>query len=200
MPLLVWYTNLMKLSIVSYLDPTSSAQVRAIQRELSRVTGSKASLESWEPHITIGDGIDIADQDLPAVQAAFQEMASRMAPFSLELGDIATITNRKGGIDEVTTPYVIYINVNMNHVLLDLVAKTAKITAETAKWYFMHQPYQAHCTLAFRDLTKKDFAVGRAHLVHTAPAGTVTINHVALVKKLPSLDRELVRFPFEVTE
>jgi 2'-5' RNA ligase len=184
MPLLVWYTNLMKLSIVSYLDPTSSAQVRAIQRELSRVTGSKASLESWEPHITIGDGIDIADQDLPAVQAAFQEMASRMAPFSLELGDIATITNRKGGIDEVTTPYVIYINVNMNHVLLDLVAKTAKITAETAKWY----------------LTKKDFAVGRAHLVHTAPAGTVTINHVALVKKLPSLDRELVRFPFEVTE
>lgn len=49
----------MKLSIVSYLDTASSTEVRKLQQKLSEITGSHASLTSWEPHVTVGDAVEV---------------------------------------------------------------------------------------------------------------------------------------------
>ena len=54
----------MRLSIVSYLDPQASAQVRDLQYAISDITRSRASLLSWGPHVTLADGVEAEDDQI----------------------------------------------------------------------------------------------------------------------------------------
>lgn len=184
----------MQLSIVSYLDLKSSIEVRNLQQKLSKITGSKASLMSWEPHITVGDGIEVDADSLERFKNGIRGIVDRTTSFGLQLRDIATIDNRKGGIGEVTTPYVIYLDVKVNDDLLKLVDEVGKATDGFEKWYYMPQPFTPHCTLAFRDLSKEGFELGIEFFKDQSIELMATIDHIALVEKLPDLDRELVRF------
>jgi hypothetical protein len=47
----------MKLSIVSFFDAQSTKTIRDLQHTISELTGSHAALQTWQPHVTIGDGI-----------------------------------------------------------------------------------------------------------------------------------------------
>jgi len=186
----------MKLSIVSYLDPHSSAIVRSLQEELSGITHSKASLSSWQPHVTIGDGIELDDNELHELKTNLANIARETKQFSLNLSDVGSMDNWKGGKDEEVTPYVIYLDVEVTDSLTSLVNQAAEISNRHTKWYIMPKPYLPHVTLAFRDLPKEGFHKGLHYLRGQDIEISATIDHVALVEKLPNLDRELVRYRF----
>jgi 2'-5' RNA ligase len=190
----MWSTFYMKLSLVSYLDQTSSSLVREIQQNLSDITGSKASLSSWQPHVTVGDGVEVNEEQCNQLKNRINEISTSTAKYLLKLHGIGTLDNWKGGAGE--TPYVIYLDVVINDELVKVVDDVDRATYEYSKWYLMPRPYLPHCTLAFRDLTKEGFEKGLEYLKNVDPSITATVDHIALVDKLPDVDRELVRFNF----
>ncbi|MDB5162094.1 MAG: Phosphoesterase [Candidatus Saccharibacteria bacterium] len=187
----------MKLSLVSYLDSASLRKVRELQQKLSEITGSKASLTSWDPHITIGDGVVVTEESLQKFQKQVQTIASSTVSFPLKLQGIGTMTNFKGGTGEQVSPHVLYIDVTVTDQLQRLVDSVSHVSNGYEKWYFMPKPYQPHCTLAFRDLSEDGFRLGLEYLKKQNIDLTSTIDHIALVEKLENLDRELVRFNLE---
>ncbi|NCD00467.1 MAG: hypothetical protein EOL95_12320 [Bacteroidia bacterium] len=184
----------MKLSIVSYLDPESSHKVRELQQKLSDITGSRVSLSSWEPHVTIGDGVEVDYGDLKSLKYKIDSLSIKTDPFELNLQGIGSLDNWKGGSDE--TPYVIYLNVVLTEELMKFVNEIESICNKYNKWYFMPRPYMPHCTLAFRDLTKVGYENGLKYLQKVDPKLKAKIDHIALVEKLTDFDSELIRFKF----
>ncbi len=182
----------MKLSIVSYLDSESSKKVRAIQRELSNITGSVGALTSWEPHITVGDGIETDEEQLMKLKDCIRSLSSQSSPFKLSLKGTGSLDNWKGGSGETT--YVIYLKVVLTDELVKIVNEIKQATKQYNTWYLMPQPYLPHCTLAFRDLTIDGYKKGIKYLEQLNPKISATINHIALVEKLPDVDHELIRF------
>jgi len=174
----------------------SSRKVRELQQKLSEITGSKASLSSWQPHVTVGDGVEVDDEQLQELQNEMIGIADQSHTFLLSLKGFSTLENWKGGEDENVSPFVIYLDVHVNPDLTRLIESIANVTTKIDKWYLMPEPYVAHCTLAFRDLSEEGFKLGVEYLQKTDLSLTATIDHLALVEKLPSVDRELVRFNF----
>jgi len=186
----------MKLSIVCYLDINSSKTVRELQRELSKVSGSVASLASWEPHVTIGDGIEVNDIELGAVKAELASLGREITAFPLSLQGVESRDDRIGGEDEETTPYLIYLGVTVGDDLRALVDRVGYLTMYLRKWYVMPKPYVPHVTLAFRDLNECGFYEGLKYLSDKDISITATIGHFSLVEKLPTVDREIARLNF----
>ncbi|HMM62132.1 MAG TPA: hypothetical protein PKC86_01080 [Candidatus Saccharibacteria bacterium] len=184
----------MKLSIVSYLDDDSMAIVRGVQEELSEITGSKASLELWQPHITVGDGVEVNDDEFIKLRYELDDAAAKTTRFNVDLYDIIKHDSRVGGSGEETTPYGLYLDVRINDNLLELVANISNSTKALSKWYFMPKPYHPHCALAFKDLSKEGFERGIAFLDTQDLKLNVSLDHFSLVEMLPSATREIARF------
>ena len=187
----------MQFSIVSYLDPQATAQVRGLQRTISEVTGSHASLSSWEPHVTIGDGVAVDDTERTRLVGETQQLADETSAFELHMSGFSSLDNRPIGIGEVSTPYVLFVDVQVNPQLLDIVDRMQVITDKYTAWYHMPQPYLPHVTLAFRDLTREGFERGLDYLSDKDIRITSVIDHIALVEKLETKDVEYTRIPLE---
>ena len=192
----MWSTFDMRFSIVCYLDSESTDSVRFIQEELGKLTGARASLDLWKPHITVGDGIEIEKNQLPELKKLFEDTTSSIKPFDIYMHGILKIDSRKGGEGEVTTPYGLYLNVEKNEALINLVENISKATEGKNKWYLMPSPYHPHCTLAFKDLGKEGFEIGAKYLDDTSLALKAKVDQVTLVEMLSSETREFVRFNF----
>jgi len=188
----MWSILYMKLSLVSYLDEQSSAAVREIQQKLSDVTGSKASLAAWEPHVTIGDGVEVSEVQLEKLKNHVEPLAKRTAAFKLKLHGIGSLDNWQGGAGE--TPFVIYLDIILNENLVNIVNAVDLISNHYQKWYSMPRPYLPHSTLAFRDLDKEGYEKGLSYIERLNPDISALIDHIAVVEKLPNSDRELIRF------
>jgi 2'-5' RNA ligase len=185
----------MQLSIVSYLDPEASAKIRKLQREVSEVTGSQASLSSWQPHITLGDGVEVTNLELDEFKDEIQEAAQSTTPFSINITGFRSLSSRPIGVGEVSTPYAIFINAVASQELLELVSRIENATIGRSIWYQMPQPFLPHVTLAFRDLTEAGYNNGLEYLSDKNIVLSSVIDHVALVQKYPDSDIELIRIP-----
>jgi 2'-5' RNA ligase len=183
----------MKLSIVSYLDKDTTEIVRKWQHELSAITGSVAAVVSWEPHVTIGDGVEVSEPEIPGLLANLRKVTALNSSFPLRLSGIGTFDSRPIGRGETSTPYVIYLVVTQNDALLHLVRDIAEATNGYQKWYRMHVPYTPHVTLAFRDLDKPGYEKGLAYLSGKSFDVTTEVHHIALVEKLENNDLEYTR-------
>jgi 2'-5' RNA ligase len=186
----------MRFSVVCYLDSDSTNIVRCIQQKLGELTGARASLDLWKPHVTVGDGIEVDEGELMVVKSAFEESIKSTSPFYVSMRDILKVDFREGGTGETTTPYGLYLDVVRNDDLLGLVEKVSKVSKKLSKWYFMPIPYHPHCALAFKDLDKDGFIEGARYLDDQTFDINARIDHVALVEMLPDETRELYRFNF----
>jgi len=187
----------MKLSIVSYLDEDTTKTVRAIQEELSTITGSKAAVRAWQPHITVGDGPEVDDTQLQQLRKQLASMASNQLPFQLNTIGFGTFSERPIGRSETSTPYVIYLDVALSAPLTHLVESLYKLTDQYDKWYKMVKPYTPHITLAFRDLDEAGFKKGLAYIQNKSGEFSSRIDHLALVEHRADKDEEFERFTFE---
>lgn len=171
----------MRLSIVSYLDPQASAQVRDLQYAISDITRSRASLLSWGPHVTLADGVEAEDDQIENLVESIAEAATRHPYFNLTASSYGFFYNRPLGKDEISTPYALFLKVSTNERLLSLSAEITKVISTYPIWYNMPLPYQPHITLAFRDLDRQGFDKGIAYLDDQQISLTATIDHIALV-------------------
>lgn len=183
----------MQLSIVSYLDAESTERVRILQRQLAKVTGSRASLSSWSPHITVGDGVVVDEVQFESLLTDMAEIASKNHVFDVVASDFGSLDSRPIGVGEKSTPYVIYVDVAVSQDLTELVSMIREVTSNYSKWYQMPDPYLPHITLAFRDLDKEGYERGLDYLMAKTMTITSKINHIALVQKLEAADKEVAR-------
>lgn len=72
-------------SIVSYLEGVEYERVRTLQRALFERTGSRACLDDWEPHLTVGSGVWVSDEERAEVEDALTRIAADTKPFSVAL-------------------------------------------------------------------------------------------------------------------
>lgn len=187
-----------KFSIICYLEGESKQKVRNLQNKLFELTGSRACLDCWEPHLTVGDGIWVTSNELKEAETLFQGLADSEDSFEVTLEGFGGRTDRPSGIGEVTTPYVLWIDVVVNDELRRLVNKMKdSITSKYKLWWSMPQPYTPHVTLAFRDLTEEGYKMGNEYLEKEGFKDSILISHIALVENLPDKDVEYKRFYFK---
>jgi 2'-5' RNA ligase len=186
-----------KYSIVTYLNDESSKKVREIQQKLFELTGSRACLDEWEPHTTVGSGIWVTEEELAEVEKTFTQLAKETKPFSVTVSGFGGLTDRKGGEGEATTPYVLWIDIVVGDELKNLAGMIEEeVTSKYKLWYKMPVPYTPHVTVAFRDLNKEGYEKGREYLKELNFEDEIIISHIALVEKLPGKDVEYKRFDF----
>lgn len=187
----------MKYSIVSYLDKVATQKILQLQKELSHVTGSIASLTHWEPHITVGDGVDLSSDDLRIFRSQLEEDLIKIKPFKVILDGFIFNDNRTMGVDEKSTPYLIAVDVQQNDSLAELVKTIELMTSNMTRWYNQPIPYKPHVTLAFRDLTEEGYKLGINYIHNKKIHLDSLVDHVSLVEKLADKDVEIVRIPLK---
>ena len=103
---------------------------------------------------------------------------------------------RKGGEDETSTPYGLYLDVTRNDGWLGLVEKIASWSEQLRKWYYIPNPYHPDYALAFEDLNEAGYVNETRHLDNRALFIKVRIDYVSLVEMQPGKTHEFARFSF----
>lgn len=187
-----------KYSIVCYLEGESESRVRAIQEKLFELTGSRKCLDAWTPHLTLGSGIIVSSEQQEAVDKAFERLAESQATFTTTLSGLGGTKSWKGAVEGLTTPYVLWINVEVSkelQKLFDLIADS--ITSAYETFYPRIVEYVPHVTVAYGDLTEAGYAIGEECLKTINFRDEIEISHVALVENFPEKDVEYKRFYFK---
>lgn len=176
---------MLKSSIISYLDEDITKKIQDIQQRLFELTGSRACLDLWEPHLTVGDGVTIKDEDLEDFYSEIQNTIADIKPFSIEIKDYDFMDNWPGGSLEDHTPYVIYLNVVVNNELLSLVNSLIKVTERKDAYYQQLQGgrYIPHITVAYKDLTREGFEKAKKLLSEEGFSSKAIIDHVSLSRE-----------------
>lgn len=184
----------MFLSIVCYLDEESTVLIRNYQKALSELTGSIACLTEWLPHVTVGDGIAVSEEELKYLFTGMDSLAGKFNCFKVRSKDTYTREDRTGGVNEITTPYCLGLNIAESDELFRLVDELADFTSNYSMWYKMPYPYSPHTTLAFKDLNKAGYHAGKEYINNNPISFSTTIASFSVVEKQPNQDLELRRF------
>ncbi len=172
-----------KFSFVSYLTGEDFKLVRQIQKEISVITGSKKCLVDWLPHITIGEVVEVDDSELFELDEKLKKICSEHGVKKAKIAGYAGIDNWRGAINGQLTPYVIWLNVEINEDLLNLHndVKT-NISQKYKRWLPTNENYIPHVTIAFADLDEIGYKKGLEYLSSKSFEREFIINHVALVE------------------
>lgn len=171
-----------KFCIVVNIKQPLMAKVCQVQRNLSSRTGSKTCVQSWKPHLTVGSGIMVGNDQLADLQSQFQSALSKKSSFSVKVSGYGFMAGWKGSIFG-RSPYVVYLRVQDDPTLEALVKAIERVTHHYFLFYQQPQPYTPHVTLAFGDLTKEGFLNSMIFLKDKKFAGTILVDHVSLLRK-----------------
>lgn len=175
--------DLKKYSLVAYLIGEEYNEVRALQKEISEITGSTKCLTDWQPHITIGDGPETNEEQLEELSEQLESFVKSHQPFATKITGFGGIENWKGAVPGEITPYVIWLNVEVSQELLGFWNELrVAITEKYPAWLPRTQTYVPHVTIAFADLTKEGYDKGMAYLASKNFESPLTISHIALVE------------------
>lgn len=177
-------TNQIKnFSVITYLTGEEYKKVRELQKALSDITGSRKCIEDWLPHATVGDGIRVSEEELPAVEEEFEKFASIQKNVTTSIAGFGGVENWKGAVAGKVTSYVIWLNVDVSPELLGLFNNLRDaIISKHETWLPRTITYIPHITLAFADLTKEGYDKGMAYLSEHSFESSLTISHVALTE------------------
>lgn len=172
-----------KFSIVSYLSGEEYKKVRQLQKEISQITGSKKCLEDWLPHITIGEGVVVSDNEVEKLERELSTVSNGQSLLHVSAKGFGGLENWKDVISDKITPYVIWIGVEMNQKLLNLFNDLkSKITSHYDVWLPIKSDHIPHITLAFADLTREGYEKGIDYLSGKEFKLSFDISHLALVE------------------
>ncbi|MBS3074481.1 2'-5' RNA ligase family protein [Candidatus Pacearchaeota archaeon] len=174
------------LPLVIYCDKELSNKIIKIQKELARVTGSRKSIDSWQPHITIGNGVQVDDEKPKTINSLIrdiQEVTKNSKPFKIKVKDFEFLIHdnlRSLGL----THYVVYLKIEKTPELVKLAADIKnKVTDKRFSTYKQPWPYKPHLTVAFGDLTKEGFEKAKKALRRKKFREEMIIDHVALARE-----------------
>lgn len=186
-------------SVVSYFDPEFTGRVRTLQERIAEETGARASLDIWDPHITIGSGISIPDGDISHAKELLDRAVACTKPFPLRISNFGFMDDWVGGQRPGISPYVVYLGVEIPEALRMLVESVrTQLTDHYEHWYEQPWPYTPHVTLAYRDLSEEGFLQTKKRLASESFSAEPIIDHVSLVDEIPDEFRtEYYRASFE---
>lgn len=157
--------NARNFSLVSFLSGEEYKQVRELQKELSTITGSRKCLEDWLPHITIGGGVTISENQMLGLENQLTEISHSQNSVIARIKGFAGIENWKGAIEGKITPYVIWLEVETNPDLTQMYNTLQnKVVQNYNTWVSRTTNYTPHVTLAFADLTREGYKKGIQYL------------------------------------
>jgi len=189
-----------KFSLVTYLIENEYGKVRGLQERLSELTGSTKCLTDWQPHITVGDGLEVTAEQLSEIENKLQKFAERQQTIVTKITGFGGIDNWKGAVEGKITPYIIWLDVEVSAELLKLWTELRDtVTAHYLAWLPRSQNYVPHVTLAFADLTEEGYEKGMEYLAKESFESPLTVSHVALVECYGvgnMTSREYKQFPF----
>lgn len=144
-------------SLIVNLNGEQYKSIRSLQKEISILTGAKRSIEDWLPHITIGDGPYLSEEEVVVYEKELAEFCKAQKKVVTRLRGFTGIDNWKGA-QLGLSPYVIWIDVEVSDDLKNLFEKLKdNITSKYGTWLPRTSSYTPHVTLAFADLTKEGF-------------------------------------------
>lgn len=185
-------------SVVCYLEGLPYEKVKALQKTLFELTGSRKCLDAWTPHITLGSGIIVPQEKQEETDNTFQKLVDEQDSFKVILNGFGGTSEWKGARVGVTTPYVLWVDPIMNDALQELFNNIAdNITSKYDTFYPRIIEYVPHVTVAYGDLTEEGYNKGEEYLKTTNFRDEISISHIALVENFPEKDVEYKRFYFK---
>ena len=172
-----------KFLTISYFDKAFKLTVRRVQEEISELTGSRACLETHEPHLTVGSGVVVAPEKINDFYMKLENALRDIKPFKLSVVQFKFLGYPRviQYLAKRNRRYVIYLKVKKNKDLMRLVLNLRKVNAEHKKFY--RQPwryYVPHITVAFDDLSYEGYIKAKKIWKERMFSADVTINSVSI--------------------
>lgn len=175
--------NNTNFSLVAYLEDGEYKKVRELQQKLSEITGSRKCLEDWLPHITIADGIIVSSGEMKRLLVDLSNFSQSHNVITADVKTFGGTDNWNGAVGSKLTPYVIWLEVNINRGLMKLFNDLkVKITSHYDTWLPRIDNYMPHITLAFADLSNEGYKKGLKYLSSKKLELNFSISHISLVK------------------
>ncbi len=144
-------------SLIVNLSGQQYKNIRSLQKEISVLTNARRSMEDWLPHITIGDGPLLSEEEMIIYEKTLEEFCRTQKKVTAKLKGFTGIDNWKG-TELGLSPYVVWIDVEVNEYLKNLFEKLRdNVTSKYEAWLPRTINYTPHVTLAFADLTKEGY-------------------------------------------
>ncbi|MBU0636023.1 2'-5' RNA ligase family protein [Candidatus Micrarchaeota archaeon] len=188
----------MRFSIVSYFDQELTKEIQFLQEKLLDLSGSSACLDIWEPHITVGSGVEMEQSKLPEFYQDIQSAITSFEPFEVAIAGFDFIDSFVGKVDNCSL-YVVYLRVIPSEKLQLLAERIKKhVTDKQKVWYTQPWPFIPHITLAFKDLSQEGFEKAKVFFQNEHFTKTTKIDHVSIVLEIQEKKwREYKRFGFQ---
>ena len=169
-----------KFSIVSYFDDETTKEIREIQEKLSKITGSLGSLVAWTPHITVGSGVSVGENQIEEFYQTIEDFLSDFRTTSLKTKEFSFMDNWSGS-KLGFTPYVVYIK-PFDYGTLSNIATffEERVKSRYPSWYDQPWPYSPHITVAYKDLTEEGYEKARKYLRGKTFEREIAVDNVCL--------------------
>lgn len=189
-----------QITFVTYLDVDLNKRVQGIQQELFLKTGSRACIDIWEPHVTVGSEIFIDHDDISALGEKLESAVARTLPFTVPVQGFGFVNDSALANLEGFTKFGIDIGVSIVPKLQQLAETIEGSVTESYELYCpLTQPYRPHLTIAYKDLTEEGFRSGKHMLERESFRAEMTFDHVAMaIRGDDGHYREWKRFPLFV--
>lgn len=169
-----------RFSLIAYLSETSSREIRNIQDEIFKFSGSRAFLDCWDPHITIGDGFQVGAKEIAKFYKDIYLVSKNARPFRLLLKGFDFI-EEPARSDPSKTAYLIHLKALYANDLELLIEELRKnLSTKYKKWFRQRIPYLHHITLAAGDLNEKGYEKTKKHLKKRGFSREIIIDNIAL--------------------
>jgi 2'-5' RNA ligase len=149
--------------VVTYFDQDFETKVRELQHELFVLTGSRACLDEWRPHVTVGKALWIDKDRLANLTADLTNFVKTQSVFEIEFNGYGFMDDWAGSKAFNCEPYIVYADVAANDDLVVYAEKLGKILAGYEHKHVIFKN-NFHLTLAFKDLDKPGFEKAKQRL------------------------------------
>lgn len=169
-----------KFSIISYFDDETTNEIRRIQAELAKLSGSTGSLAAWAPHITVGSGLEVEDDELDSFLDKVKNFLTTVHATEIKTKEFSYMDNWSGK-KLGYSPYVVYIK-PYDYGTLGTIATffEEEMRKQFKSWYDQPWPYNPHITVAYKDLSEEGYELIKKHLADKFFEKNIQIDNVCL--------------------
>ncbi len=145
------------ISTVGYLPPPTRKEVRTYQRLISTKFDTNKSL-AWIPHISIADRVLIPRSKFNDTHKELKKICRKISPINIVMGEVHFWKITESPFEN---PFIISVDLVVPEELIMLRNYIQNIYKGFKKPSYKPKEYKPHITLAYRDLTEKNFNLAK---------------------------------------
>lgn len=172
--------NQLRYPFAIYLKGDLKRKVRNLQKKSYLLTGSRASLDFWEPHITIAPPVYLKKEDLKEIFNVVKSAIQNIKPFKVRILGFNFYSDN----DSYNNSNVISLKIVSNKELIRLTKKLVKSLKNKYKHdYYFPEEYKYHITISYRDLSEEGFKKAKKYFKEIVFKEAFLVDHVAIGKE-----------------